>query len=100
MRAMSQPRVPMYRGNAAQTGEMPWPVGLPVPRWRFRAGDVLSRPLAAAGRVWVGCEGVLHALDTATGVAVLRIEAGGGLRMHALAGDLIFAGAADGHLYA
>jgi outer membrane protein assembly factor BamB len=76
--------VPMFRGNAARTGESPGPgpVGTPELLWRARLGQHLSSsPAVDDGVVFIGsvapispAGGALHAVDAVTGEERWRIE--------------------------
>ena len=65
-------RVETYRGNAARTGVMPGPgpAGTPQVAWQFAAGGPFgSSPVVRDGVVYaVSGDGVVHAIDLATGV--------------------------------
>ena len=65
--------VPTYRGNAARTGEMagPGPGANPAIKWQFDAGGPFANsPVVGDGVVYAASgEGVVHALDLATGAA-------------------------------
>jgi outer membrane protein assembly factor BamB len=64
--------VPMFRGNAARTGEMPGPgpIGLPFKRWNFYTGYANSNsPVVSNGVAYIGSvnDYIFYAIDVATG---------------------------------
>lgn len=102
--------VPMFRGNAARTGEMPGPGPDPTNgvkiRWQFAAGgDVLSSPAVVESVVYVGTsvlegDGTLYALDAATGTERWRFATGERIGSPAVADGAVYVGGKDGNLYA
>jgi eukaryotic-like serine/threonine-protein kinase len=78
IRAQSAMDVPMYRGNAARTGEMPGPgpAGSPSVRWRVELGGLIGRstPAVVENVVYVGSDTGLWALDAPTGAELWRFE--------------------------
>lgn len=98
--------VPMYRGNAARTGEMPGPVpdyGTGIEeRWRFSSGNDWLSPFAVAnGTVLVGGEaGILYALDAKDGGELWHVAADGAVGAPAAVDGTVFFGSDDGTFYA
>lgn len=101
--------VPMYRGNAARTGEDPGPgpSGSPSLRWKVRLGQFLSSsPAVAAGVVYIGsiapstlAGGALHAVDAETGEELWRAatDPGDGLfSSPAVVDGTVYVGSYDG----
>ena len=96
----------MFRGNAARTGEQPGPgpVGEPVLRWRFHAGDIVtSSPAVSNGVVYVGSgsyeaqTGTLFAIDAATGTERWRVDLSGFVTSSpAVANSVVYVGGIDG----
>ena len=67
---MSRASVPMFRGNAARTGEMPGPgpAGTPRVLWRFEtSGDSICAAVVANGVVYVAGNTRVSAYDECTG---------------------------------
>lgn len=79
--AIAAGSMPMWRGNAAQTGVQPGPgpSGRPATAWRtFLGGEVYSSPVVADGRLFIGTKsGFLVAFDAATGEERWRADLGG-----------------------
>src|SRR5690242_16375513 len=69
--AITQTDWPMYRGNAARSGNMAGigPMANPVELWHYAAeGPIASAPAVVDSRLYVGCEcNSLLAIDAATG---------------------------------
>ncbi len=72
--------VTTYRGDAGRTGVMPGPgpTGSPDVAWQFQAGAPIgSSPAVVGDRVFLlSSDGVVHALDLATGTAVWELGLG------------------------
>jgi outer membrane protein assembly factor BamB len=110
--------VPMFRGNAARTGEMPGPAPGPdkpmIVKWRFAInGGVSSSPIAVNGTVFVASaessdEGeysfhsTLYAIDSISGEERWRFPTQGLIASTpAVADDTLFVGNSEDHkLYA
>ncbi len=97
-----------YRGDSARTGQMPGPGwdAAPVTRWAVALGEPSSSPPAAVdGTVYAGYgsfgdSGVV-AVDAATGSELWSFPALGAVTTApAVVGGTVFAGSAQGHLYA
>ena len=95
---------PMYRGNPARTGAMagPGPQGQPIELWRFNAQGPASRsPAIAAGVAYLQSgDGVVYALDAATGVVRWRVDLGAGESTPAVVGDTLYVNDGVGALVA
>jgi outer membrane protein assembly factor BamB len=100
--------VPLSRGNAAQTGEMPGPgpAGSPSEDWRFDPGmgaDGFFSPVVADGLVFVGTEaGYLVAIDADSGEDRWRFSTDGAIvsEAPAIADGVIYVVSQDAFLYA
>jgi outer membrane protein assembly factor BamB/sugar lactone lactonase YvrE len=96
--------VPMYRGNAARTGEMPGPgpAGEPDILWRFQTnGEIHSIPAFANGVLYGGSDdGYLYAIDGGTGVAIWQWFANGPVFSPAVVDGTVYVGAWDSNVYA
>ena len=101
--------VPMFRGNAARTGEMPGPGPEPDPahgvraRWRFATGDdVFSSPAVVDGVVYIGSNDTnVYALNAATGTEQWRFATGGFvIPSPAVVDGVVYVGSWDNNLYA
>lgn len=99
--------VPMFRGNAARTGEMPGPApSLDKPivvKWRFATGDnIWSSPIVVDSTVYFGCfDHHIYAVDAATGVERWRFPTGWVIYgSPAVMDGTVFVGSGDGNLYA
>lgn len=72
--------VPVFRGNAARTGEQPGPAPLerPIVRWKsFVGGETYSSPVVGNDRVYVATKaGSLVALSILDGTEVWRADVG------------------------
>ncbi len=101
------PSVPMFRGNAAHTGEMPGPApdasnDIAV-RWQFATGGMVrSSPVVANGTVYVGSFDMnVYAIDLQTGNEQWRYATGGQVYETAtVVGDTVFVGSGDKNLHA
>jgi outer membrane protein assembly factor BamB len=100
--------VPMFRGNAARTGEMPGP-GPTVSDvlWIYTANNkisssVSSSPAVVDGVVYVGSDDFnLYALDSATGGERWRFRTGGKVTSSpAVVDGVVYVGSWDNNLYA
>ena len=100
--------VPMYRGNAGRTDEMPGPApdlgnGVEI-RWQFtsEAGDVRSSPAVADGTVYFGSnDGNLYAVSLQEGAEIWRFPTGNLPHSNpAVADGTVFVGSEDGQCYA
>ena len=99
----ASPQIPVYRGNAARTGEHPGPgpAGQPRALWDIRLGTkITSSPVFVGGVLYVGSAapstlagGALHAVEASSGRELWRLSTGGG--------DAIFSSPAvfDGLVY-
>ena len=90
-----------YRGDAARSGQMPGPgpTKRAVIHWTFDAGGpIQSQAVVRSGCVYlVSTDGVLHALDLATGLERWRVTLGArSYSSPTIAGVLILVGADDG----
>ena len=91
--------VPMFRGNAARTGENPGPAPLerPVVKWKtFVGGESYASPVVGAGTVYVATKaGSLLALSLADGSERWRTHVGDYVARTtpALSGDTLFVAA-------
>jgi outer membrane protein assembly factor BamB len=102
--------VPIFRGNAARTGEMPGPgpAEEPAERWRYaepiRGSDFYqtSSPVVSDGFVFWCIPGVVIAVDAETGSERWIFETGtfADLWTPAVVGDTLYVGSGDGYLYA
>lgn len=98
--------VTMYRGNNDRTGEMPGPApaGRPGVLWRIQAKDqVISAVTVANGLAYVGSnDGVIHAIDIATGTESWTFETGpdAGSPFTIIDGDTVYAVGGDGMAHA
>ncbi len=99
--------VPMFRGNAARTGEMPGPGPASAngisERWRFTTGiSVISSPAVVDGVVYVGSDdGNLYAIEAATGSERWRFTTGDQVNSSpAVVDGVVYVGSDDGNLYA
>lgn len=101
--------VPMFRGNAARTGENPGPrlVGTPKWRWIIRLGTALSSsPVVVDGTIYIGSVsegtiegGALHAVAIKSGIERWRLatEPGDGIFATPAVGDgVVVTGSYDG----
>src|SRR5437762_1072088 len=95
---------PMLRGGPAlegvSTGTLPAKLQL---IWKFKtAGPVKSSPAIEGDKVFVGSnDGLVYALNLATGVKVWESKTGGPVESSALALEgKVFVGSSDGLLYA
>ncbi len=96
---------PMFRGSAALTGvadtTLPQPLAL---RWSFQAKDAVGSSAAIAdGTVYVGSmDGLLHAIDVATGKERWQYQAAGPIEESspAVSGGLVFVGDVSGVVHA
>lgn len=94
--------VPMYRADPAHTGVNPGPgpAGDPEVLWRFETGGVRSAPAVVDGTIYVGdLEGVLYALDGATGTERWRFEVGGYVNAPAVVDGIVITSGGGGVLY-
>ena len=99
--------VPMYRGNAARTSEMPGPApdfsnGIGV-RWQFATGDQLrTSPAVADGVAYVGSgDGSLYAVSLQDGAEIWRFPAGDRVELYPTVVDgTVFFGSADQNVHA
>jgi len=88
----------IWRGNVARTGEFtaPGPQALPKVKWSFATGGpVQSSPVVADGLVHIGSDdGIIYALDLATGKERWRFAVGGPTRASAavFAGKVFYTG--------
>ena len=91
--------IPMFRGNAARTGEQPGPAPLdrPVVRWKtFVGGETYASPVVGNGLVYVATKaGSLVALTMAEGQEVWRADVGDYIARStpALGGETLFVSA-------
>lgn len=98
--------VPMFRVNAARTGEMPGPapIGPVEVFWTYDAGAPISysSPSVVDGRVYIGAtDGFLHAIDSGSGEALWTYRTGGRtVGTPAVADGRVFIGNDDGVLFA
>jgi len=99
--------IPMFRGNAAHTGEMPGPGPDPAHgvqvRWQFATGSYVdSSPAVVDGVVYAGgSDGNIYALDAATGTERWRFAIGVELRFSpAVVNGVVYVGGSDGNVYA
>ena len=71
-------------------------------RWTARVGASETSPLLAGGRVYVGgWDGVVYALDAATGRRLWTFATGGAVKGGLAGADgRVYAGSYDGHVYA
>jgi outer membrane protein assembly factor BamB len=86
-----------YKGDAGRTGVADaGPTGQPVQLWRVQAGGSCSTaPIVQAGVVYAPCDdGVLYALDAATGAERWRFQ-GTALGEASAAGELVYVNDAD-----
>jgi outer membrane protein assembly factor BamB len=105
LRAQPLDRWPMFRGSAALTGAtdttLPQPLTL---RWSYRAKDAVGSSAAIAdGTVYVGSmDGLLHAIDVATGKERWQYQAAGPIEESspAVSGGLVFVGDVSGVVHA
>ena len=93
--------VPMFRANAARTGEMPGPgpVGKPVVRWRFETGGpVVSSAAVDDGIVYFGsADENLYAVDAQTGRERWRFQTGNAISASpAVVAGLVYIGGNSG----
>src|SRR5919108_131172 len=94
---------PQFRGNAQLTGvaatTLPDQLQL---RWTYQAGESIESSAAIAdGVVYVGsADGMLHAVDLASGKARWKFQAGQEIRSSPnCSGNKVFIGSYDQHLY-
>lgn len=100
---VQEPGVPMVRGNAAHTGEMPGPgpVADPEILWQFETGGVRTSPAVVGDTVYVGTlDGFVVALDRDAGTERWRFEVGGYASSPAVADGIVIVGGGGGRLYA
>lgn len=98
---------PMYRGNAARTGEMPGPApdasqGVDL-RWQFQTGGQLGTPPAVVdGAAYFGSsDGNLYALSVQDGTERWRFSTGDRVGSGpAVAGGVVYVGSEDQWFYA
>ncbi len=98
---------PMYRGNAARTGEMPGPApeggnGVDV-RWEFQTGGQIRRPPAVVdGVAYVGSDdGNLYAISVQDGLEQWRFATGDGVVSGPAVSDgMVYFGSEDQYCYA
>lgn len=99
--------VPMYRGNAARTGEMPGPApdisnGIGV-RWQFAADSpVRTSPAVVDGIAYFGSDdGSLHAVTLQDGAEIWRFATGNSVASSpAVVDGAVFFGSEDQNCYA
>ena len=106
--------MPIFRGNAARTGEMPGPGPTAEPRlrWQVQAptggmAEVVPinsfhpSPVVNDGLVFVGYPGGLDAIDVATGSTRWRFATGNSeaLATPTVDGDSVYVAGFDGNLY-
>lgn len=96
---------PMYRGNPARTGDMPGPglAGNPVELWRIGIpGSLDSAAAVVNGVVYISAtNGMLYALDAATGETVWEYESGARTSSPVVVADgVVYGGSADAALFA
>jgi hypothetical protein len=100
--------VPMFRGNAARTGEMPGPGpddanGVEA-IWTFATGDWVyySSPAVVAGVVYVGSrDNHLYAVNAEDGTERWRFATGGEISSSpAVVDGVVYVGSSDGNLHA
>jgi outer membrane protein assembly factor BamB len=95
--------VPMFRGNAARTGEMPGPgPELAELRWKYETGTVRSSPTVVNGIAFVASYGGnVYALDAASGRELWRVATGGPVfSSPAVVNGVVFIGSYDGSFVA
>ena len=109
--AASPADAPIFRGNAARTGEMPGPgpAEEPAERWRFTeptetqgSNYYYFSPVVSDGFVTLCILGAVIAVDAETGSERWRFATGNGAEFltPTVAGDTLYAGTRDGSLYA
>jgi outer membrane protein assembly factor BamB len=109
--AASPADAPIFRGNAARTGEMPGPgpAEAPAERWHFTDPTVTQgsnyyfpSPVVSDGFVTVSIPGGVIAVDAETGSERWRFATGGYAEFWtpAVVGDTLYVGTSDGSLYA
>jgi outer membrane protein assembly factor BamB len=86
--------VPMFRGNAARTGEMPGPgpEGNPVEAWRLTTNGpaaAVHSVIEHEGTVYAGSDIGLHALDAANGSERRRFTTGAGVNSSPAVADSV-----------
>jgi len=96
---------PTYRANNTRTAETQAAIPDRVKRlWTFTPGAAFetTAPVAAGGLVFVsGSDGIVRALDAASGTARWTAYTGGAVRYPpAVAGGRALVGSGDGHVYA
>ncbi len=95
---------PSWRGDARNTGIAVGPLPSKLTkRWVYAAGGpVKSSAVLGHGRAYVGSDdGLLHAIDLATGKRAWAFQADGGIEAPPLIhGETIFVGSAGGTFYA
>lgn len=99
--------VPMFRGNAARTGEMPGPVpSLDYPivvKWRFTTDyGIATSPSVDNGTLYFGSgDGNVYALNVLTGIEEWRFSTSSGVNSSpAVVDGLVYFGSRDGNIYA
>jgi len=92
------------KGGLAGTGAMPGPgpEGDPILRWQFKADSGMgAAPVVTDDTIFgAGADGVLHALDLATGTERWSIDVGAPITATSLAADSLYATTSDGGLHA
>src|SRR5687768_13962700 len=82
-----------FKGDAGRTGRADaGPTGQPIQRWLVQAGGPCNPPPAVvAGTVYAPCgDGILYALNAATGAERWRFSGSGPLGDATVIGDLVF----------
>ena len=97
---------PMFRGDRLRTGgcmaETPLPLD-PTPVWKFSAGDRMTQPIVADGRVYAAviAQGRIVALDEKSGRLLWSRVCGPRIDMSpTLHGELLLFGSHDGRVHA
>ncbi len=95
-------QAPSFRIDAAHTAGQPGETLAPPlqPAWSFDAGEAVSYPLVANGRVFITTSSMVTALDTTTGAVVWGPNALGGGLLHAYDSGRLFVLTSSGLLMA